>query len=68
MNFPIMHVKSIKADYAKHELDITFSCALDEDAKAEAEELSQYTGKDGGTMDITIVPAQLPLFDTAREE
>jgi hypothetical protein len=52
------HVKSVKADLAKHELTLSFTVYMDEESLETAGELSQFTGEDAGPVELKVMPYQ----------
>ena len=66
MEFPLCNATSVKADIAKGEIKVTFSMALSADNMTIAEELSLYVDKNGGEMELRIIPKQINFLKTTR--
>lgn len=60
------YAKSVKADVGKHELTLTFTVALDEESLATATELAQFTGEDGGAVELKVLPYQRSFLSKAE--
>jgi len=57
-------IKSIKADISKKEISISFVVDMNEENLAEAEELSQFTGKAASDVEVDITSRQIAMFKT----
>jgi hypothetical protein len=62
MEFLKWKAKSVRADIANGELTISFSMAINDDNLEAAYVLGAYLSmKDGGEVEVRIIPRQLPL-------
>jgi len=61
MEFPNCKVKAVKADIAADELTISFRMAINEESMDVADLLSTYAGKDGGQVEVRVIPNQPAL-------
>lgn len=52
------YTKSIKADFAKREITLTFTVAMDDENMETAAELAPYASEDAGAVDLNIAPYQ----------
>ncbi len=66
MQFTAAEFTAVKADIDKKEIRITFAVPLDQ--LDEAEELTNFMGKDRQDMTVNITPRQLPLLDKEKKK
>jgi hypothetical protein len=59
------YTKSVKADFAKREITLTFTVSMDEENMETATELAPYTSEDAGPVDMTILPYQRSFLNGA---
>jgi hypothetical protein len=66
MNFLKCKVEGVKADLATGKIKLSFSVAYNDDNMTEAEALAFYVDKDGGDVELRILPDQPALFDKPK--
>ena len=53
------YAKSVKADFSKREITMTFTVSMDEENMETATELAQYTTEDAGAVKLNVAPFQM---------
>jgi hypothetical protein len=60
------YTKSVKADFAKREITLTFTVSMDEENMETATELAPYASEDGGAVELKILPYQRSFLNKAE--
>ena len=61
------YTKSVKADFAKREITLTFTVTMDEENVETATELAPFTSEDAGPVDLTVKPFQTSFLNRVSE-
>lgn len=57
------YAKSVKADFAKREITLTFTVSMDEENTETATQLAPYTSEDAGAVKLEIMPFQTSFMN-----
>lgn len=64
MNFRA-YTKSIKADFAKREITLTFTVTMDDENMETATELAPYASEDAGAVELNVKPYQRSFLNNS---
>lgn len=67
MIFRSATTKSVKADFSKGEITLTFTVPFDEDERDTASALAKYVDADAGDVRLEITPRQMAMLDRRVE-
>lgn len=63
MQFNGAYIKGVKADIAKREITLSFVIDMNKTTLPIAQDLSVYADGRHGSVDLTVLPRQMPLLD-----